>query len=405
MPIGVQTFRGARLKQARLARGIYKNALADMIGISGWAITRYEDDVDKPQQDKLSAIAKHLNFPVEFFLTPEWPEKIDLVFWRSRSAETKYAREMTEQRMLWLCEIFSFLEREVDFPTLDLPDLGLPNDFRMLTPNVIESAAEDLRNRWKLHDRPIPDVTLSLENAGIPVVNIEIMSEKQDGFCFHSKELARAFAGINTSNVSAARARYDAAHELGHIILHGNVSPQQSRDPANHKILEQQAFRFAGAFIFPRAAFRSEVRVPTLDYFCSLKKRWGMSIGAMVYRASDLGLIDEYEKGTLYRNLTRRGWRGPQQEPFDSPQEMPIERPRMLRRGMDVILGEGFLGRGAIKAALPLPAREIEQLVGLEDGFFDTGEIIQLAAPKKSRLRTLEMESGSVVEFPRHQKK
>ncbi|MCP3475905.1 hypothetical protein NLM33_37320 [Bradyrhizobium sp. CCGUVB1N3] len=40
-----------------------------------------------------------------------------------------------------------------------------------------------------------------------------------------------------------------------------------------NKQIEQQAHRFAGAFLFPREAFRFEVTRPTLDYFRALKKR------------------------------------------------------------------------------------------------------------------------------------
>ncbi len=342
-----------RLREARLARGLYKSALADMIGITGTAITRYEDGIDKPQQDRLGALAKHLNFPIEFFLQPEWPDEPAVVHWRSRAAETKYAREMTEQRMIWLCEIFAFLERDVNFPVVGIPDLALP-DFRSITPDMIERAVEDIRAHWKLRDLPIPDVLLALENAGVPVCNLEIMSEKQDGFCFCSPKLNRTFVGINTHNVSAARARYDAAHELGHIVLHKHVTPQQIRDPVLHKKLEQQAHRFAGAFLFPRTAFRAEVSVPSLDYFCALKKRWGISIAAMVHRAFDVGLIDDLEMTALYRNMARRRWRGVLQEPFDSSEEMRLERPRMLRRGMDVLLNDGHM-RSSIRAALALP--------------------------------------------------
>jgi Zn-dependent peptidase ImmA (M78 family) len=399
MTVGVQSFDGRRLKQARLARGLYKNALGDMVGISGTAITRYEDGADKPQRDRLVALANHLNFPFEFFLQPSWPEEPSLVFWRSRAAETKYAREMTEQRMLWLCEIFAFLEREVDFPGFSMPDLGLPHDFRMLTPEIIENAADDLRDCWGLRDVPISDVTLALENAGIAVINIDISSDKQDGFCFRSVELGRQFVGINTYSVSAARARYDASHELGHAVLHRNASPQQLREPALHKIIEQQAHRFAGAFLFPRDAFRREVGVATLDYFCALKKRWGMSIAAMVYRAFDLGMIDDVERGVLYRNMTRRRWRGPLQEPFDSPSDMPLERPRMLRRGFEVVLSEGILSRSAIKTALALPPREIEQIASLERGFFEVSELAHLAASKRRPLQAVDVESGKVIDF------
>jgi Zn-dependent peptidase ImmA (M78 family)/transcriptional regulator with XRE-family HTH domain len=397
MKIGMQAFRGKRLRQARLARGLYMNALGDMLGITGTAIARYEEDIDKPQQGRVDQIAKHLNFPVDFFSQPEWLEEPRIVHWRSRAAETKYAREMTEQRMIWLCEMFSFLERDVNFPRVNLPNLKLP-DFRALTPDAVERAAEDVRKHWKLRDIPIPDACLALENAGIPVVNLEITSEKQDGFCFYSSTLERPFVGINSHNISCARARYDVAHELGHAVLHSAVTLQQLRDPLLNKQIEQQAHRFAGAFLFPREAFRSEVIAPTLDYFCALKKRWGMSIAAMIYRAGNLGMIDEQERSILYRNLTRRGWRGILQEPFDSPAEMPIERPRMLRRGVSVVISEGT-SRSAIKTALNFPEKEIEQIAGLDKGFFTPPEIHHLATPKKSPLRAVDVESGQIIEF------
>lgn len=400
MTIGVAAFRGKRLKEARLARGLFKNALADMIGVSGTAIGRYEDGLDKPQQERLDAIADRLNFPVSFFMQPEWPEQPALVFWRSRSAETKYAREMTEQRMIWLCEVYNFLTQEVDFPRIDLPPPELPSNFRQITPDLIERAAEDLRDHWKLRDQPIPDMTLALENAGIPVVNLEIASDKQDGFCFRSERLQRLFVGINTYEVSAARARYDAAHELGHLVLHQNVTPQQAREPLLHKLLEQQAFRFAGAFLFPKSAFRREVRTPSLDYFSALKKRWGISIAAMAYRAHNLGLIDDAERSVLYRNMARRRWRGALQEPFDDPSEMPLERPRMLRRGLEVVLEESCAHRSDIARNLALPERELEQIVGVDRGYFRTGETIQLAVPKRQRLKAFDMETGTIVEFP-----
>jgi Zn-dependent peptidase ImmA (M78 family) len=303
--------------------------------------------------------------------------------------------------MYWLCELFSFLEREVDFPAIVVPEMILPKDFRQITPDAIEIAAQSVRNLWGLRDRPVPDMTLALENAGIPVVNLEILSDKQDGFSFTSLLLARVFVGINTYNVSAARARYDIAHELGHVVLHRNlVAPQQARDPINHPILEQQAHRFAGAFLFPREQFLKESRIASLDYFCALKKKWGVSIAAMIYRAHDLGLIDDAEKVGLYTSMARRGWRGSLREPFDRPEDMPLERPRMLKRGVEVVIDSGIFGKEVIQGALALPDREIEQLGGLNAGFFQSGEVVQLARPKRARgLNVVDLESGNVLEF------
>lgn len=404
MTVGVQTFCGERLKEARLSLGLFKKALGDIVGITGTAITRYEEGEDKPTREKLSVLSARLGFPEEFFLRPAWQEKLEPVFWRSRAAESKHAREMTEQRMKWICETFHFLEQEVDFPKLDMPTLSLPDDFRLLTGEMIENAADQVRQCWNLRHRPIPDVTLALENAGVPVVNLDIASDKQDGFCFHSPSLGRPFVGINVYQISCARARYDASHELGHLILHRKVTLQQERDSALKKLIEQQAHRFAGAFLFPREAFLAEVGYPSLDYFCDLKKRWGLSIAAMVFRACDLGLIDEVEKGVMYQGMGRRRWRGPLREPFDGPSEMALERPRMLRRGIETVLNENIFGRPAIQGALGLPQREIEQIVGVEADFFGFASVVEFTVPARSEgLRALDLESGNVLEFPRRQ--
>jgi Zn-dependent peptidase ImmA (M78 family) len=401
MTVGVPTFCGERLREARLARGLYKSTLGEMIGVTGTAVTRYEEGQDRPQQEKLRALADQLKFPVDFFLRPAWPENLDLVFWRSRAAESKHAREMTHQRMRWLCETFSFLDEEVEFPSLSIPHLGLPEDFRQFMPEDIEQAAVKLRAHWGLRERPIPDMLLALENAGIPTACLEIVSEKQDGFCFPSARLKRSFVGININGVSAARERYDAAHELGHLCLHRLVTPQQSRDPSLHKLIEQQAHRFAGAFLFPKNAFLSEVQAATLDWFSALKKQWGLSIGAMIFRSYDLGLIDEFEKTTLFQKMTRRGWRGTRREPFDDPNEMPLERPRMLRRGIENVVAGGIFGRETIQWYLGLPAGEIEQLAGLDKGFISGSAAVEhLASPKRGLpLKAVDLESGMVVEF------
>jgi len=401
MVVGLPNFCGARLTEARLARGMFKKTLGDLVGVSGTAITKYEEGEDKPQAERLDVIARQLGFPRSFFTARAWEEDLQPVFWRSRSTETRTARDMTEQRMRWLCEVFHFLEQEVEFPSLKLPDIDLPEDFRSLTQEDIERAAETMRDAWRLRSHPIPDVTLALENAGIPVVNLDFMSDKQDGFCFRSPTLGRPFVGINIHKVSAARARFDAAHELGHVVLHRSATPQQERDPATHKLLESQAHAFAAAFLFPKESFLAEVSTPSLDYFAALKKKWGMSVGAMIFRAWTLGVIDEGEKAGLQQNMGRRRWRGPLREPFDGLDQMPLEHPRMLRRGIEAVLADGILDRRAVVELLCLPRNEIERLTGLEPGFLSTAEVEELPLPMKRRAADgVDLAGGTVVTFP-----
>ncbi len=94
---------------------------------------------------------------------------------------------------------------------------------------MIENCASELRRQWRLRSAPIRDVILSVENPGIPVAMLDIPSEKQDGFFFRSPLLKRGFIGVNVHSAIAARARFDVAHELGHLVLHGNVTTEPLR--------------------------------------------------------------------------------------------------------------------------------------------------------------------------------
>ncbi|MGO6812891.1 XRE family transcriptional regulator [Rhizobium ruizarguesonis] len=396
MAKGVANFSGEKLTEARLAGGLRKNALADKVGLTSMAISRYEANVDRPTHDNLDAIAKALDFPVEFFTRKAWSESLGTVFWRDQVTETKGARQMTEQRMKWLCELFWTLEEELDFPHQAIPEPDLPDDVRMITPSMIERCASEVRTAWRLRREPIRDVVLSVENAGIPVVMLDIPSEKQDGFFFRSPLLNRGFIGVNIHRATAARARFDVAHELGHLVLHKNVTSEQSCDSAVHKLLEKQAHRFAGAFLFPGESFLDEVVVPSLDYFYALKKRWGMSIAAMIARSFDLGMIDVDAKKRLYISMNRRDWR--QREPLDDV--MVMERPRMLRRGVDALIASGDFSHDFLEHMLALPGKEISQLVGLSEvGINSVGSAGYLPKPP-TVVEATDLETGQIVRFP-----
>jgi hypothetical protein len=74
--------------------------------------------------------------------------------------------------------------------------------------------------------------------------------------------------------------------------------------------------------------------------------------------------------------------------------------------GLETALAAGIFGRSALRSSLALPAREIEQLVGVQQGFLDEADVVQLALPKRSGgLKAVDLESGNVLEFPQRQNK
>jgi Zn-dependent peptidase ImmA (M78 family) len=86
-------------------------------------------------------------------------------------------------------------------------------------------------------------------------------------------------AGLLSANKeSGPRSRFDAAHELGHLVLHRDVDQSRLNKPGEWRSFENQAHRFAAAFLFPPEAFRSEVKTFTLDGFFDVKMRWKVSV-------------------------------------------------------------------------------------------------------------------------------
>jgi ribosome-binding protein aMBF1 (putative translation factor) len=68
--LGVRAFRGDRLREARLSRGLSAKDLAALIGVTPGAISRYERGMDKPLQKRIDAISRHLGVPESFLCSP-----------------------------------------------------------------------------------------------------------------------------------------------------------------------------------------------------------------------------------------------------------------------------------------------------------------------------------------------
>src|SRR5690606_15276858 len=134
-------------------------------------------------------------------------------------------------------------------------------------------------------------------------------------------ERGRPSVFLGTDKGIRARSRFDAAHELGHLILHRNLDRRTLNRAAEFKLIEDQAHAFAGAFLMPAMAVSGELWAATLDGFRAVKPRWNASIAAMIYRCRSLRMISESEERRLWINLNRRGWR--QFEPLD---DLPMER-------------------------------------------------------------------------------
>jgi len=249
-----------------------------------------------------------------------------------------------------------------------IPNLNPPADPVMISNDDVENFAVQTRQFWNLGDGPISNVVWLAENNGCVVVRSDLDDEKLDAYSnWDADDSWRCYIFLGTDKQSAVRSRYDVAHELGHAVMHRNTPDRVKRKSDLHRLMEQQANRFAGAFMMPATSFPSEVYSPTIQTLLHLKSRWQMSISSMICRLFDLESIDEDRKRLLFIQMSRNGWR--RREPLDDSLEP--EEPRLLKRTLDLLLDNGILYNEELVRRTHLSARVIEKVLGISEGYLD----------------------------------
>ncbi|HTN71863.1 MAG TPA: XRE family transcriptional regulator [Methylomirabilota bacterium] len=397
---GTPGFQSERLVEARDSRGLTQVALADLINRTSSSISRWEAGNQSPEPEALEILARALNLPITFFLRPKAGYGDNPMFFRSMASTTQALRRRTCGRLHWAEEIALGLQEWLDLPPINVPRLDAV-DYREIGEADIERMAAECRLLWNLGTGPIADLLLVMENAGICVVKEEVGSVTMDGLSHWSEADHRPYVLIAADKDTCARSRLDAAHELGHLVLHGGIKEKTLADAAAFKEIERQAFLFAGAFLLPGESFAAEVWSPTLNGFLPLKERWKVSLGAMIKRCRTLGMInDEYEQ-RLWKHYSSRGWR--KAEPFDDT--IRVEAPRLLGRSVRLLIDEGIRTREQLLDDFRLPAADVESLCSLPRGFMSSsgGDLVTLPRLKERIQATNESTAGSsamLIPFP-----
>lgn len=255
------------------------------------------------------------------------------------------------------------------------------------------------RELWKLGAGPISDVVLAMENAGVICTREELGFSRMDGASRWFETDQRPYVFLAADKANGVRSRFDAAHELAHLILHNSVNGVEffKRYPE----LERQAHLFAAAFLLPAESFAAEMVRPSLDTFIALKPRWKVSVAAMIMRCKQLGIVDEDYATRLWKHYSARGWR--KGEPLDDT--IQFEPARLLPRAVDLIVSEGGLTKDTVLSAMSLSAADSESLCGLPEGYFSqqtsAASICQLRikATVQTSQDSQSSRSGTIIPF------
>ena len=275
-------FNPRRLSIARSRRLLNQKGFAERVGVAPHTISRCESGMTTPTTENVEQFARALGFPVAFFYGPDLDEpSAELVSFRSQKAMTAAIRDAALSAGAIGFLVSDWVEERFDLPLSLLPDLHLYE---------AEDAARTLRQEWGLGEKPLSNMVHLLESRGVRVLSLAENSTKVNAFSLWRG--GKAYVFLNTMK-SAESSRYDAAHELGHLVLHQDGK-------TTGRLAEDQANRFASAFLMPRADVLAVLpRVHYLEQIVQAKKRWKVSVAALNYRLHKLGITSDWK----YRDL------------------------------------------------------------------------------------------------------
>jgi Zn-dependent peptidase ImmA (M78 family)/DNA-binding XRE family transcriptional regulator len=322
-------FEPARLRLARELKEWSQSDLAAQVTVTAAALGQYESGATRPSPQILTDLSHTLDVPAEFFELPV-VETHDGFFRSTRRtsvAHRRHARALAHIAHDLARDAVGEILPPVTLPSLPPPDLDAPQE-------EIEELAQHVRRAWGLPQGPIPNVVELLEAHGIVVLRLPLDTADVDAFSLPFPD--RPIVVLSTDKNDRARSRFDGSHELGHLVLHGE-------QVWGVKEVETQAHIFAAAFLMPADDIRDELP-PRADWatLFALKRRWQVSLAALLMRAKTLGSMTEASYVTAVKALSARGWRRIEPVPLGPP-----EHPTRLKQ----IIGTS--NRNGICTALP----------------------------------------------------
>jgi Zn-dependent peptidase ImmA (M78 family)/DNA-binding XRE family transcriptional regulator len=283
----------SRLVIARKRQGLTLTRLAGLTGLSTRSISLYENGHKEPSEDTLLHLAGVLKVSPAFldgFDVDEIPE--DAVSFRALSKMTARERD----RALSVGRVALLINDWID-ERFELPAAGVPS----LTGHDPESAAEVVRARWGLGERPIANMLHLLEAHGVRIYSLTAQNNELDAYSLYWHR--QPFIFLSTAK-SGERGRFDAAHELGHLVLHGEY---QTLD---RPVAEVEANRFAAAFLMPQASVLAQgLRDATPARIVQAKRTWKVAAMALTHRLHELDLLTEWGYRSACVQLSRLGYR------------------------------------------------------------------------------------------------
>jgi len=312
----VPGFNREMLALARESRGLTQSVFAEDIGISQAEVSKFENGIKTPSDAQIEKMARRLEYNAGFFFLDESIRAFGsgCVYHRKRKSATdaKLAHLLAKVNVkrIQVKQLMKSVESRTgqSFERLDVDEFkGGPKE-----------VAQSVRALWQLPTGPVQNLIRVVEDAGGIVIKCDFGTNKVDALSQWLPGYPPIFL-VNAA-IPTDRMRFTLSHEIGHIMMH--------RMPTEK--MEREADGFAAEFLMPEREIRPYLKSVDIPRLAALKPYWRVAMSALLYRASELGMIDERRKSYLGFLMGKRGYR------MHEPVEIAPEEPTLLRELIEV---------------------------------------------------------------------
>lgn len=299
-------FNREMLTLARESRELTQTRFAEIVGVSQAEISKFETGLRIPNPELQSRLAHALGYSENFFCLNESIRAFGsgCVYHRKRqsASETKlqFLLASINVKRIQVKQLLKSVDSRArgGFEHLDIDEHSGANE-----------VASKLRMLWKLPPGPVQNLVRTVEDAGGIVIRFNFGTSKVDALSQWIEGCPPVFL-INDA-IPTDRMRFTLAHEIGHIVMHRVISEN----------MEREADAFAAEFLMPETQIRPHLSFVNLQKLASLKPYWRVSMNALLYRAAQIGTIDQRTKSYLWMKMGQAGYRT--NEPVQIAPEQP----------------------------------------------------------------------------------
>jgi Zn-dependent peptidase ImmA (M78 family)/DNA-binding XRE family transcriptional regulator len=324
-------------------RGYNQAELSEGIGVTQGFLSKIEKGILAVNEDVLYKLSSFLKLDKGFFIRQGDTFPPNLYYRKkSKTAQkvlTKAEAEMNIHR-LNIQELLKSIDISSEsIPVMDVEEHGSPKEI-----------AIKLRAAWGIPSGPIVNLFQEIERRGTIIVICDFGSLDIDGRSMFTDN-KQPIIFIN-KNIPSDRQRFTVCHELGHLIMHINVSVPDERD------IEKESNIFASEFLIPENDLRKQIfKAVTLSDLADLKRFWRVSMQAIMYKASASKIITANNYKSLMQQISKYGMRI--KEPLEL--EPPKEKAQILLYMINLHLNELDFTESELSKVLGFTTRELKE--------------------------------------------